>query len=63
MQIASLLTYHDFEKEATIENTKNTIHTLLKHEIIPIINENDTVSAEEIIFGDNDKLSAMVAKL
>ena len=64
LQVAQcLLTYHDFEKEATIENTKNTIHTLLKHEIIPIINENDTVSAEEIIFGDNDKLSAMVAKI
>jgi glutamate 5-kinase len=64
LQVAQcLLTYHDFEKEATIENTKNTLFTLLEHGIIPIINENDTVSAEEIIFGDNDKLSAMVAKI
>lgn len=64
LQVAQcLLTYHDFEKEATIENTKNTLNTLLAHNIIPIINENDTVSAEEIIFGDNDKLSAMVAKI
>lgn len=58
-----LLTYHDFEKELTIKNTKNTIHTLLENGVIPIINENDTVSAEEIILGDNDKLSALVAKI
>lgn len=58
-----LLTYHDFEKEITIENTKNTINTLLENGIVPIINENDTVSAEEIILGDNDKLSALVAKI
>lgn len=56
-----LLTYHDFEKEITRENTKNTINTLLEHNIVPIINENDTVSAEEIILGDNDKLSALIA--
>lgn len=56
-----LLTYHDFEKDITRENTKNTINTLLEHNIVPIINENDTVSAEEIILGDNDKLSALIA--
>lgn len=56
-----LLTYHDFEKKITKENTKNTINTLLDHNIVPIINENDTVSAEEIILGDNDKLSALIA--
>ena len=56
-----LLTHHDFQKEITIENTKNTITTLLENGIVPIINENDTVSAEEIILGDNDKLSALVA--
>lgn len=56
-----LLTYHDFEKDITRENTKNTLKTLLENGIVPIINENDTVSAEEIILGDNDKLSALIA--
>lgn len=58
-----LLTYHDFDKEITIENTKNTLNKLVENGLIPIINENDTVSAEEIILGDNDKLSALVAKI
>lgn len=44
-------------------NAKNTLNTLLNMEIIPIINENDTVSTDEIEFGDNDTLSAHVAAL
>ncbi len=44
-------------------NAQNTINKLLEMGIIPIINENDTISTDEIEFGDNDTLSAMVAKL
>lgn len=42
-------------------HAKNAIDTLLKNNVVPIINENDTVSIEELIFGDNDNLSAHVA--
>ena len=56
-----LLTYRDFENPTAKENTKNTIHKLWKADYIPIVNENDTVSIEEIVLGDNDKLSALVA--
>jgi len=44
-------------------NAENTVEALLKMGVIPIVNENDTVAVEEIIFGDNDTLSAMVANL
>ena len=44
-------------------NAKNTLNTLMHMQIIPIINENDTVSTDEIEFGDNDTLSAHVAAL
>lgn len=44
-------------------NARNTLHTLLSWKIVPVINENDTVSVEEIKFGDNDNLSAMIALL
>ncbi len=43
------------------ENVKNTIDALLSMDAIPVINENDSVSYEEILFGDNDNLSAIVA--
>jgi glutamate 5-kinase len=58
-----LMTYRDFENPHSRQNTLNTIQELLKHDYIPIINENDTVAVEEIILGDNDKLSALVASL
>ncbi len=58
-----LLTWEDFANHARYQNAKNTIHTLLQLKTVPIINENDTVSTEEIKFGDNDKLSALVASL
>ena len=62
LQVAQcLLVYRDFEKEVSRKNINNTIQKLLSIGYIPIINENDTVSADEIIFGDNDKLSALVA--
>ena len=44
-------------------NVVNTFITLLKMGVVPIVNENDAVSVEEIEFGDNDTLSALVAKL
>ena len=58
-----LLTYEDFSRETSRKNTFNTIDELLNHSYIPIINENDTVSVSEILVGDNDKLSAYVARL
>lgn len=56
-----LLTYRDFENPVANENTRNTINRLWQVDYIPIVNENDTVSIEEIVLGDNDKLSALVA--
>ena len=58
-----LLSYADFENPKTQTNISNTISVLLENNYIPIINENDTVSTEEIKFGDNDKLAALTAVL
>lgn len=58
-----LMTYRDFENETSRQNTLNTITELLKYNYLPIINENDTTAVEEIILGDNDHLSALVAVL
>lgn len=58
-----LLTRQDFEDRQRYLNTCNTLHSLLSLKAIPIINENDTISVEEITFGDNDILSALVANL
>ena len=56
-----LLTYDDLAHLKRRSNLKNTLETLLKWGMIPILNENDTVATEEIKFGDNDSLSARVA--
>lgn len=58
-----LLTWEDFDSRKRYLNAKNTLLTLLKLNSVPIINENDTVSTDEIKFGDNDRLSALVATL
>ena len=58
-----LMTYWDFKNETAKLNTRNTINKLLEYNYIPIINENDTVAIEEIVLGDNDKLSALVANI
>ena len=58
-----LLTWEDFDSRKRYLNAKNTLLTLLKLGSIPIINENDTVSTDEIKFGDNDRLSALVSSL
>lgn len=56
-----LLTWEDFDSRKRYLNAKNTLLTLLKLGSVPIVNENDTVSTQEIKFGDNDRLSALVA--
>jgi len=57
-----LLTWDDF-LGVRYANAKHTLNTLLKLNCVPIINENDTVATEEIKFGDNDRLSALVSIL
>ena len=56
-----LLTHDDLEHHERHLNARNTLVTLLRHGVVPIINENDAVSFTEIKFGDNDRLSALVA--
>ena len=58
-----LLTHEDLEHHERHLNARNTLVTLLDLGVVPIINENDAVSFTEIKFGDNDKLSALVASL
>lgn len=58
-----LLTREDLEDQARRENARNTLERLLAWGVLPVINENDTVAVEEINFGDNDNLSAYVARL
>lgn len=58
-----LLTVIDSENRRNYLNAKNTLETLLANNIVPIINENDTVATEELRFGDNDRLAARVAQM
>jgi glutamate 5-kinase len=58
-----LITRDDFNNRKRYLNARNTIFMLLSWGITPIINENDTVAFDEIKFGDNDNLSAMVANM
>jgi glutamate 5-kinase len=58
-----LLTHDDLQHHERHLNARNTLVTLLHRGVVPIINENDAVSFTEIKFGDNDKLSALVASL
>ena len=58
-----LLTAEDLKARSRHLNARNTVIALLESTIVPIINENDTVSTDEIKFGDNDSLSALVANL
>ncbi|XQY92971.1 glutamate 5-kinase [Metabacillus sp. HB246100] len=58
-----LLTRQDFSKQERYKNAYATLSELLERGILPIINENDTVSVEELTFGDNDMLSALVSGL
>jgi len=58
-----LLTHEDLSDRRRFLNARNTISELLRRGIVPVINENDTVAVDEIKFGDNDNLSALVANL
>lgn len=58
-----LLTHEDLSDHRRSLNLKNMLHILLERGVIPVINENDSVSFEEITVGDNDQLAAMVAVL
>lgn len=55
-----LMTKYTMIDDLSRYNAKNTFNELLKLGVIPVVNENDTVSTYEIVFGDNDKLSALV---
>lgn len=58
-----LLTRHDFAVRESYNNALNTLNTLLEYQILPIINENDTVAVKRDSFGDNDRLAALVSAL
>jgi len=58
-----LLTMSDLTDRQRFLNTRNTLSVLMEWNVIPIINENDTVAIEEIRFGDNDNLAAMMANI
>ncbi len=53
-----LLTAGDFNSRSATKHAKNAVNTLLSNNILPIINENDATAIKEIVFGDNDQLSA-----
>jgi glutamate 5-kinase len=55
-----LLSAEVFDSRKATKHAKSAIDTLLANAVVPIINENDTVSVEELVFGDNDRLSAHV---
>ncbi len=64
VQVAQiLLTPSDTENRRSHLNARATIQTLLEKKLVPIINENDTVSTSEIRFGDNDRLASRVAQM
>jgi glutamate 5-kinase len=58
-----LLTLGDTESRRHYLNARETVHTLLKLGVVPVVNENDTVATVEIRFGDNDRLAARVAQM
>ena len=58
-----LLTWEDFSNRERYNNARHTLNSILGFGVIPVINENDTISTDEIKFGDNDKLSALVSSL
>ncbi len=58
-----LLTHDDLESRHRFLNARNTLLTLLQWRVVPIINENDTVVTDELKFGDNDNLAALICNL
>src|SRR5438132_902030 len=59
----ALLTQGDVADRAGYLSTRSTLLALLEHGVVPIVNENDVVADDELRFGDNDRLSAVVAAL
>lgn len=58
-----LLTHEDLSNRTRYLNARGTLSTLLNLKVLPVVNENDTVTTDEIRFGDNDNLAALVADL
>lgn len=58
-----LLTRYSLDSDESAENVRNTFQALLDQGVIPVVNENDTVATDEIRVGDNDTLSAIVARI
>ncbi|SCN47282.1 Glutamate 5-kinase / RNA-binding C-terminal domain PUA [methanotrophic endosymbiont of Bathymodiolus azoricus (Menez Gwen)] len=58
-----LLTHDDLSDRRRYLNARSTLLTLLSYDVVPVVNENDAVATEEIRFGDNDTLGALVANL
>jgi len=58
-----LLTHSDLSDRGRYLNARSVLHSLLELEVLPVVNENDTIATEEIRFGDNDTLAAMTANL
>lgn len=58
-----LVTKEDFRDRQHFLNIRNCLHTLLEHNIIPIINENDVVSVTELMFTDNDELAGLISSM
>jgi len=58
-----LVTANDFKHRKRYLNVRNTLYTLFEYGAVPIVNENDTTSVDEITFGDNDQLAALVTGL
>jgi glutamate 5-kinase len=64
LKIAQMLTTQaDFENRVHFLNTKHCVESLFKEKIIPVMNENDFVAIEELMFTDNDELSGIVSKM
>ncbi len=62
-QLQILLTHEDFDSRPRYLNVRNTLNALFECDAVPIINENDTISVDEMKLGDNDQLAAMVTNL
>jgi glutamate 5-kinase len=58
-----LLTHDDLANRQRYLNARSTLHTLISLGVVPVVNENDTITTEEIRFGDNDTLAGLVANL
>ena len=58
-----LVTAANLNKADDIQRVRNTVDTLLENGVVPIVNENDATATEELIVGDNDQLSAYIAKM